>query len=98
MGKTIGVISIKGGVGKTTTVVNLGSVLASEFNKKVLIVDGINNHDWRNTTIATKAILEQTGRFTVFSGITAKRELQSCWYQWLTGFVIFQNVKLLKTS
>jgi len=39
MGKTIGVISIKGGVGKTTTAVNLSSILADEFNKKVLVVD-----------------------------------------------------------
>lgn len=38
-GKIIGIISIKGGVGKTTTVSNLGAVLAKEFNKKVLIVD-----------------------------------------------------------
>jgi septum site-determining protein MinD len=37
-GKVIGVISIKGGVGKTTTTVNLGSAL-SEMGKKVLIVD-----------------------------------------------------------
>jgi len=40
MTKTIGVIAIKGGVGKTTTVVNLGSVLANDFKKRVLIVDG----------------------------------------------------------
>jgi len=39
MVKTIGVISIKGGVGKTTVTTNLGAVLATEFNKKVLIVD-----------------------------------------------------------
>jgi septum site-determining protein MinD len=38
-GKIIGVISLKGGVGKTTTVANLGAVLASEFDKKVLVVD-----------------------------------------------------------
>ncbi len=40
MSKTIGVIAIKGGVGKTTTAVNLGSSLANDFNKKVLVVDG----------------------------------------------------------
>ena len=38
-GKSIGVISIKGGVGKTSVVANLGSILAKEFNKKVLVVD-----------------------------------------------------------
>ncbi len=38
-GKVIGIISIKGGVGKTTTVSNLGALLASELGKKVLIVD-----------------------------------------------------------
>lgn len=39
MGKSIGVISLKGGVGKTSVVVALGSAIAS-FDKKVLLVDG----------------------------------------------------------
>ncbi|MEK6844729.1 MAG: AAA family ATPase [Nanoarchaeota archaeon] len=39
MGKSIGVISLKGGVGKTSVVASLGSAIAS-FNKKVLLVDG----------------------------------------------------------
>lgn len=39
MGKTIGIIAIKGGVGKTSTVVALGAALANEFNKSVLLVD-----------------------------------------------------------
>lgn len=38
MGKTIGVVSLKGGVGKTSSVVSLGSAL-SDFGKKVLLVD-----------------------------------------------------------
>jgi len=39
MGEIIGIISIKGGVGKTTTVVGLGSALARDYGKKVLLVD-----------------------------------------------------------
>lgn len=39
MGKIIGIISIKGGVGKTSTVSGLGGILAKDFNQKVLLVD-----------------------------------------------------------
>jgi len=37
--KIFGVISLKGGVGKTTVVANLGAALSQEFKKKVLLVD-----------------------------------------------------------
>lgn len=39
MGRTIGILSLKGGVGKTSVVVSLGSAIA-EFGKKVLLIDG----------------------------------------------------------
>jgi len=39
MVKTIGIISIKGGVGKTSIVASIGASLANDFNKKVLLVD-----------------------------------------------------------
>ena len=39
MGKVIGIISLKGGVGKTSTVAALGDAM-SNFDKKVLLVDG----------------------------------------------------------
>lgn len=38
MGKTIGILSLKGGVGKTSIVSALGAALA-DFNKKILLVD-----------------------------------------------------------
>ncbi len=38
MAKVIGILSLKGGVGKTSTVVSLGDALAS-FGKKVLLID-----------------------------------------------------------
>ena len=37
--KVFGVIALKGGVGKTTVVTNLGAALSQEFKKKVLLVD-----------------------------------------------------------
>jgi len=37
--QTFGIVSVKGGVGKTTTVANLGAVLAKDFKQKVLVVD-----------------------------------------------------------
>lgn len=39
-GKILGIISGKGGVGKTTTVANLGVALVNEFGKKILVLDG----------------------------------------------------------
>ncbi|MFA6048329.1 MAG: P-loop NTPase [Candidatus Micrarchaeia archaeon] len=39
MARVIGIVSGKGGVGKTTLVVNLGASLASIYGKKVTIVD-----------------------------------------------------------
>jgi len=40
MSETIGIISIKGGVGKTTAAVNLAYTMANDFHKNVLLVDG----------------------------------------------------------
>ena len=39
MGKIIGIISIKGGVGKTSVASSLASDLANNFDKKVLLID-----------------------------------------------------------
>lgn len=47
----------------------LGLALAAQAQaaekNKVLIIDGQNNHNWKNTTPVLKAMLEQTGAFTV---------------------------------
>ncbi len=37
--RIIGIVSAKGGVGKTTTAINLGAAAVSTFNKSVLILD-----------------------------------------------------------
>ena len=39
-GKAIGIVSIKGGVGKTTAILNLAHVLSNDYGKSVVVVDG----------------------------------------------------------
>ena len=37
--KTISIVNLKGGVGKTVTTVNVAAILASSYDKKVLVID-----------------------------------------------------------
>jgi type 1 glutamine amidotransferase len=54
---------------------------------KTLIIDGINNHDWKRTTIATKATLEQTGRFIVGVNTSPSRDApKEEWKTWHPEF------------
>ena len=41
MAKIIVITSGKGGVGKTTTAINIGTVLAHKFKKNVTLIDSI---------------------------------------------------------
>ena len=67
----------------------LGGVAAGEPPEKikVLIVDGQNNHDWAETTKATKATLLASGRFTVDVSTTPeKKAAKEEWAKWRPAF------------
>lgn len=59
--QTISIISLKGGVAKTTTAVNMAYTLAAVHNKKVLIIDNdkqvTHQRRLRSTTQRTKTPL-----------------------------------------
>jgi len=59
----------------------------------VLIVDGINNHDWQAGTRAAKAILAATGRFTVEVSTTPAREApKEAWNRWRPQFAGYSAI------
>jgi chromosome partitioning protein len=75
MGKTIVFANQKGGVGKTTTAVNLGAYLA-EAGKRVLLVDF---DPQSNTTSSVGARRDQQGIYEVIMGrVSADDAIQAC--------------------
>jgi type 1 glutamine amidotransferase len=60
---------------------------------RVLIVDGINNHDWKTATHGITEILTRTGLFTVDVSTTPPREAPpSAWDTWRPVFANYQVV------
>ncbi|MDZ4799871.1 MAG: ThuA domain-containing protein [Bryobacteraceae bacterium] len=54
---------------------------------RVLLVDGINNHDWRAATDSVRKLLLATGRFKVdVSTSPAANAPQSAWDEWRPSF------------
>lgn len=62
-------------------------------NSKVLIVDGINNHDWQTATRAITEILTMTGKFTVDVSTTPPRGAPAtAWDTWNPDFSSYEAV------
>jgi type 1 glutamine amidotransferase len=53
---------------------------------KVLIVDGFSNHDWQQTTLLLRGILEPTGLFEVAVSTAPPTTQASGWDQWRPRF------------
>src|SRR5258705_1301747 len=53
---------------------SITALYARRKTLRILIVDGVNNHDWRSATARLREILLQTGRFQVDVSTTPSRE------------------------
>ena len=66
---------------------------------RVLIVDGFSNHNWQQTTLLTKNILESSGLFAVDVSTAPPAETAAGWDVWRPAFskydVVIQNCNSL---
>jgi uncharacterized protein len=66
---------------------------AAAEKARILIIDGQNNHDWRQTTPVLKAILEKSGRFEITVSTTPGPNLsKQAWASWRPVFGQFAAV------
>jgi uncharacterized protein len=72
---------------------NLKEIHARKGRLRVLVVDGINNHDWRTATAGISKILVATGRFSVEVSTTPPREsIPEQWRSWVPAFSRYDAV------
>jgi uncharacterized protein len=69
------------------------AVHAPRSTLRILIVDGVSNHDWRSATAGIREILLRTGRFSVDVSTTPPREeLPVRWSSWKPEFSRYDAV------
>jgi type 1 glutamine amidotransferase len=73
----------------------LAAASGSSGRIRVLIVDGFSNHDWRQTTLLIRGIIEPTGLFTVGVSTSPPTAAAPGWDRWRPPFsqydVVIQN-------
>lgn len=81
--KVYGIIALKGGVGKTSVVSNLGTSLANDFDKKVLLVDA--NFSTPHLGLHLGMVNPE---YTLHSALSNKHSIYEAIYQHNLGFHI----------
>jgi uncharacterized protein len=80
---------------KTLLLLFLTSACLAQTKLSVLIVDGVNNHDWQTATRELKSILTSTGRFQVdVSTSPARDAAPEAWVTWRPRFDRYNAVLL----
>lgn len=73
----------------------LVSIAPAQTKLPILIVDGVNNHDWQTATRELKSILLATGRFQVDVATSPPRDApQEAWRTWNPAFDHYRGVLL----
>ncbi|HYW46536.1 MAG TPA: ThuA domain-containing protein [Bryobacteraceae bacterium] len=73
----------------------LGAVSVAQPKLSILIVDGVNNHDWQTATRELTSILQATGRFQVDVSTSPPRDAApEAWSNWRPRFDRYNAVLL----
>lgn len=83
--KTIAIVNLKGGVGKTVTAINLAAIFGTEYDRRVLLVDADAQGN------ATRSLLPE-GQYNTLADAMQEREDR---YQSLVYHSTVRNVDLL---